>query len=61
MSGFIKLIKYLKAYRSDYVKTSVYSVLNKIFDIMPKILIAVAVDVVVRQRRSLHTVLSCIN
>jgi ATP-binding cassette subfamily B protein len=47
-----RLFSYTRKYRSDVVIASIYSVLNKIFDIMPEILIGIAVDVVVNQKAS---------
>lgn len=47
-----RLFSYTRQYRSDVVIASIYSVLNKIFDILPEILIGIAVDVVVNQKAS---------
>lgn len=47
-----KLYDYASQYRRDFVMGSVYSVLNKFFDIMPEVLIGVAVDIVVNQEKS---------
>jgi ATP-binding cassette, subfamily B, bacterial len=47
-----RLFSYTRQYRSDVIIATVYSVLNKIFDILPEILIGVAVDVVVNQKAS---------
>ena len=47
-----RLFNYTKEYRRDVVIASIYSVLNKIFDILPEILIGIAVDVVVNQKAS---------
>jgi len=47
-----RLFSYTRQYRRDVVIASIYSVLNKIFDIMPEILIGIAVDVVVNQKTS---------
>ncbi|HUX89647.1 MAG TPA: ABC transporter ATP-binding protein [Gallionellaceae bacterium] len=47
-----RLFSYTRHYRSDVVIASIYSVLNKIFDILPEILIGIAVDVVVNQKAS---------
>lgn len=47
-----RLFNYAKHYRSDVVVASVYSFLNKLFDVLPEILIGVAVDVVVNQKAS---------
>ena len=47
-----RLFNYTRQYRRDVVIASIYSVLNKIFDVMPEILIGIAVDVVVNQKTS---------
>ena len=47
-----RLFSYTRQYRRDVVIASIYSVLNKIFDILPEILIGIAVDVVVNQKAS---------
>ncbi|MFA6901465.1 MAG: ABC transporter ATP-binding protein [Gallionellaceae bacterium] len=47
-----RLFNYTRQYRSDVIIASIYSVLNKLFDILPEILIGIAVDVVVNQKAS---------
>jgi ATP-binding cassette subfamily B protein len=47
-----RLFAFARPYRRDGVLGAIYSVLNKIFDVLPEILIGVAVDVVVNQRAS---------
>ena len=47
-----RLFNYTRQYRRDVVIASIYSVLNKIFDVLPEILIGIAVDVVVNQKTS---------
>lgn len=47
-----RLFSYAKQYRSDVVIASIYSFLNKLFDVLPEVLIGVAVDVVVNQKAS---------
>ena len=47
-----RLFTYTKEYRSDVIIATIYSILNKIFDILPEILIGIAVDVVVNQKTS---------
>ena len=47
-----RLFIFARPYRRDAVLGSVYSVLNKFFDVLPELLIGVAVDVVVNQRTS---------
>ena len=47
-----RLFAYARGYRRDAILGTVYSALNKVFDVLPEILIGVAVDVVVNQRDS---------
>ena len=47
-----RLFDYARAYRRNAVLGSIYSVLNKIFDVLPELLIGVAVDVVVNRQDS---------
>jgi ATP-binding cassette subfamily B protein len=47
-----RLLRYARGYRGDIVLAAVYSVLNKIFDVLPEILIGIAIDVVVRRDES---------
>jgi ATP-binding cassette subfamily B protein len=47
-----RLFSFSKAYRADVITATIYSVLNKIFDILPEILIGIAVDVVVNRKES---------
>lgn len=48
----LRLLRYAKGYRQRIRLASLCSVLNKLFDVMPEILIGMAIDVVVRQERS---------
>ncbi len=48
----VRLLRYARGFRRRIVLASVCSVLNKLFDVMPEILISVAIDVVVRQKAS---------
>ena len=50
--AFNMLIKYLKPWRFKIVLASTYSILNKVFDLAPEILIGVAVDLVVTREAS---------
>jgi ATP-binding cassette subfamily B protein len=52
MHPLSRLLAYARNYRADVVIATIYSVLNKIFDILPEILIGMAVDVVVNQKAS---------
>lgn len=47
-----RLLNYTRAYRGQMVVASTYSILNKLFDIAPEILIGMAIDVVVSQKQS---------
>ena len=47
-----RLWHYARGYRTDLALASLYSALNKLFDILPEILIGVAVDVVVNRQGS---------
>ena len=47
-----KLLGYARSYRRDFVLGTSYSVLNKLFDILPEVLIGVAVDIVVNGEQS---------
>ena len=47
-----RLLVFARPYRRDAILGTVYSVLNKIFDVLPELLIGVAVDVVVNRKAS---------
>ena len=47
-----KLLKYLKPWRLKMLLASIFSTLNKIFDLAPEILIGIAVDLVVTREAS---------
>ncbi|MDO8702312.1 MAG: ABC transporter ATP-binding protein [Undibacterium sp.] len=47
-----KLLIYANVYRRDFRLAALYSVLNKFFDILPEVLIGVAVDIVVNGDKS---------
>ena len=51
-SSFSRLYQYLQRWKGKVVLASVYSALNKIFDIAPEVLIGVAVDLVVKKNQS---------
>lgn len=53
MHPLIKLIRYSKRYNFDIIFAIIYSLLNKLFDIFPEVLIGVAVDVVVKRQDSM--------
>ena len=50
--AFKRLIKYLRPFRFRMIMASTFSVLNKIFDLAPEILIGIAVDLVVTKEAS---------
>ena len=47
-----RLFSHARAYRRDATLASSFSVLNKLFDVLPEILIGAAVDVVVNRKAS---------
>ncbi|GHE20403.1 ABC transporter ATP-binding protein [Halomonas urumqiensis] len=47
-----RLLRYARGYRRRIIAATVCSIINKLFDIAPEILIGVAIDVVVNQERS---------
>ena len=51
-SVLLRLMRYARGYRNRIRLASLCSVLNKLFDVMPEILIGMAIDVVVRQDKS---------
>ena len=51
-SVLMRLLRYARGYRNRIRLASLCSVLNKLFDVMPEILIGMAIDVVVRQDQS---------
>ena len=53
MHPLIKLFRYSGKYKFDIILATVYSSLNKLFDILPEVLIGVAVDVVVKRQHSI--------
>lgn len=50
---FLRLLNYASVYKRRVAFATVYSALGKIFDIMPPVLIGVAVDIVVQRQDSL--------
>lgn len=49
----LKLFRYSNKYRFDILLATFYSLLNKTFDILPEVLIGVAVDVIVKRQDSM--------
>ncbi len=52
MTSLKRLINYAKPFRADLWLATFYSIANKIFDILPEVLIGVAVDIVVKRKES---------
>ncbi|WP_298617002.1 ABC transporter ATP-binding protein [uncultured Thermosynechococcus sp.] len=53
MHPFLRLLKHSQRYQRQVGHASLYSVLNKIFDLAPPVLIGIAVDLVVKRQDSL--------
>jgi len=51
-AALVRLLRYARGFRRRIVAATIYSIMNKIFDVMPEILIGIAIDVVVRQQDS---------
>ncbi|MBW4537690.1 MAG: ABC transporter ATP-binding protein/permease [Myxacorys chilensis ATA2-1-KO14] len=47
-----RLLRYERGYRKPIVQASIYSILNKVFDLAPPFLIGMAVDIVVKREQS---------
>ena len=52
MKSLLRLLRYARRWRAKLILATLYSCLNKLFDIAPEILIGVAVDVVVKREDS---------
>lgn len=52
MNPLRRLFKYAGKYRRRVLLASLYSLLNKLFDVLPEVLIGIAVDVVVNRKTS---------
>jgi len=50
--SLVRLLRYAKGYRRQIIAATVCSIINKLFDIAPEILIGIAIDVVVNQEQS---------
>ncbi|WP_075881523.1 ABC transporter ATP-binding protein [Vreelandella massiliensis] len=50
--ALVRLLRYAKGYRRQIITATLCSIINKLFDIAPEILIGVAIDVVVNQEQS---------
>ncbi len=51
-SALVRLLRYARGFRPRILKATACSVTNKLFDVMPEILIGIAIDVVVRREDS---------
>lgn len=51
-AALLRLLRYARGFRRRIVLASVCSIMNKLFDVMPEILIGIAIDVVVRRQDS---------
>jgi len=51
-AALLRLLRYARGFRRRIVLASICSVMNKLFDVMPEILIGIAIDVVVRRQDS---------
>ena len=47
-----RLLRYANNYRRDFQLATLYSILNKFFDVLPEVLIGIAVDIVVNGEKS---------
>ena len=52
-NSFYRFLEYAKPWKWKIVLSSIYSILNKLFDIAPEILIGIAVDLVVQKDDSI--------
>ncbi len=52
LSALISLLRYAKSHRPRILLAAFCSIVNKVFDVMPEILIGIAIDVVVNQQSS---------
>ena len=48
----LQLLRYTRSLRRDYVAATIYSILNKLFDLMPEVLLGVAINIVVKKEHS---------
>ena len=55
---FRQLLQYTKPHRKTMILATLFSILNKLFDLAPPLLIAAAVDIVVRREKSIFGGLS---
>ncbi|NND44903.1 MAG: ABC transporter ATP-binding protein, partial [Xanthomonadales bacterium] len=60
-STLLRLLIYARGHRRRIILASLSSVLNKVFDVLPEILIGVAIDVVVRREESFIAALGVVD
>jgi ATP-binding cassette subfamily B protein len=51
-TSFKRFLKYARPWKWEIIKSTIYSIINKLFDIAPEILLGAAVDLVVRKENS---------
>jgi ATP-binding cassette subfamily B protein len=51
-AALLRLLRYARGFRPRILYATTFSILNKLFDVMPEILIGIAIDVVVRRQDS---------
>jgi ATP-binding cassette subfamily B protein len=52
-TSFARFLQYARPWRKNIIISSIYSIVNKLFDIAPEILIGIAVDLVVQRNDSI--------
>ncbi|HEU4619244.1 MAG TPA: ABC transporter ATP-binding protein [Gammaproteobacteria bacterium] len=60
-AALMRLVRYARGFRPRILLASACSILNKLFDVMPEILIGIAIDVVVRRQDSFIAALGVTN
>ncbi len=61
LHALVCLFDYAKSYRRDFILATVYSILHTFLDILPEVLIGLAIDVIVYQHTSLLAHLGIVN
>ena len=61
MHPLAKLLGHSRKYRTDIIIAIIYSVLNKIFDILPEVMIGIAVNIIVKRQDSILAHMGIIN
>lgn len=60
-SALLRLLRYARGYRKRIVLASVCSMLNTFFDVLPEVLIGIAIDVVVNREDSFLSILGVVS